>query len=78
VADEELMTEAENLARKLAQGPTLAYGSVKKLLNETFSQSLETQMELEARQIVEMVKTHDGREGIAAFTSKRKPDFRGS
>jgi 2-(1,2-epoxy-1,2-dihydrophenyl)acetyl-CoA isomerase len=78
VADDELMTEAEKLAQKLAQGPTLAYGSVKKLLNETFSQSLETQMELEARQIVDMVKTHDAREGIDAFTNKRKPDYRGT
>jgi 2-(1,2-epoxy-1,2-dihydrophenyl)acetyl-CoA isomerase len=78
VADDELMTEAENLARKLAHGPTLAYGSVKKLLNETFSQTLETQMELEARQIAEMVRTHDGREGVDAFANKRKPNYTGS
>jgi 1,4-dihydroxy-2-naphthoyl-CoA synthase len=35
-------------------------------------------MELEARQIVDMVKTHDAREGIDAFTNKRKPDYRGA
>lgn len=78
VADNELMTEAGNLAKTLAKGPTRAYGSVKKLLNETLNQSLETQMELEARQIADMVKTDDGREGLSAFVNKRQPKFTGS
>ena len=78
VADNDLMTEAEKLAKQLANGPTRAYGSVKKLLNETLNQSLETQMELEARQIVDMVKTNDGREGLDAFVNKHQPNFTGS
>jgi 2-(1,2-epoxy-1,2-dihydrophenyl)acetyl-CoA isomerase len=52
VPDAELMQEAEKLVRALAAGPTLSYGSVKRLLNGTFSQTLETQMEFEARAIV--------------------------
>jgi enoyl-CoA hydratase/carnithine racemase len=35
------MEEAEKLAKKLANGPTKAYGAVKKLLSKTFEQSLE-------------------------------------
>jgi 2-(1,2-epoxy-1,2-dihydrophenyl)acetyl-CoA isomerase len=34
-------------------------------------------MELEARTIASMARTADGREGIAAFLAKRKPEFRG-
>ena len=78
VADAALMEEAAELATSLAAGPTRAYGSVKKLLNTSFTESLETQMELEARAIADLSKTGDGREGIAAFGAKRQPKFTGS
>ncbi|MCG8695898.1 MAG: enoyl-CoA hydratase [Minwuiales bacterium] len=77
VPDGELMAEAEKLARGFATGPTHAYGAVKRLLSGTFSESLETQMELEARTINALVQSPDGREGVAAFAEKRKPDFIG-
>jgi 2-(1,2-epoxy-1,2-dihydrophenyl)acetyl-CoA isomerase len=77
VPDAELMQEAEKLVRTLATGPTLSYGSVKRLLNGTFSQTLETQMEFEARAIVDMSKTADAREGVGAFLARRKPTFTG-
>ena len=78
VPDSEVLSEAQQLARKLAGGPTLAYGAVKTLLNGTFEQTLESQMELEARMIADLVMTSDGREGIDAFLNKRKPEFKGS
>ena len=77
VADDELAEAAMGLARQLASGPTQAYGSVKRLLNESFTSTLETQMELEARVFVENAERHDGREGIQAFVEKRKPNFEG-
>lgn len=77
VPDADLMTEAETLARDLSAGPTRAYGAVKRLLHESFNDTLEGQMEREARAIVEMVKTADGSGGIAAFLAKRKPTFTG-
>lgn len=77
VPDDELMKEAEALARKLAKGPILAFGSVKKLLNGTFSETLESQMELESRSIVGITRTSDGKEGVTAFTERRRPDFTG-
>ena len=72
-----MVAEATKLAEKLAAGPTLAYGAVKTLLNGTFDQTLESQMELEARTIAELSVSHDGDEGINAFLNKRKPNFEG-
>ncbi len=77
VADDDLMTEAETLGRRLAAGPTRAYGAVKKLLSRTFEQSLEVQLEEESRLIAAMANSTDGREGLEAFGNKRKPVFRG-
>ena len=77
VTKDELMDTTMDLASKLSQGPSLAHGKVKELLDSSFTQSLETQMELEARAISEMVLTEDGQEGINAFLEKRKPAFRG-
>lgn len=77
VPDAELMDEARELAAKLASGPTLAYGKVKRLLAESFTSGLETQMEHEARGIADSSMSNDGQEGIAAFLEKRKPSFSG-
>jgi enoyl-CoA hydratase/carnithine racemase len=50
---------------------------VKKLLNETFSATLETQMEQEARGITDMTKTADAAEGVKSFLERRRPAFTG-
>ncbi len=78
VPAEELMTRAKDLATELAAGPTLAFGEVKSLLNASFDNGLETQMELESRAISRMSGTADGAEGIAAFLEKRGADFKGA
>ncbi len=77
VPAEKVMDEAMALATELAAGPTKTYGMVKDLLLQTFSGSLETQMELEARGIAAAAVTEDGREGIRAFLEKRAPIFTG-
>jgi 2-(1,2-epoxy-1,2-dihydrophenyl)acetyl-CoA isomerase len=77
VADDEAVSQATQLAEKFASGPTLAFGTVKSLLNGSFDQTLESQMELEARAIADLVVTEDGQEGIRAFVDKRKPEFKG-
>lgn len=78
VADEELMSATSALAQKIARGPTQAFGQVKALLNSSFDQSLETQMELEARAIAGLIGSPDGQEGVNAFLNKRKPEFKGA
>jgi 2-(1,2-epoxy-1,2-dihydrophenyl)acetyl-CoA isomerase len=77
IPDAELMQEAEKLMNTLANGPTLSFGAVKRLVNVTFSQPLETQMEFEARAIADMSKTADAQEGVSAFLGRRKPTFIG-
>jgi len=77
VADAELLGQAQGLAQRLASGPTAAFAAVKTLLNGTFEQTLESQMELEARAIAGLAAGHDGQEGISAFFEKRNPAFTG-
>ena len=73
----DLKDEANNLAKKLASGPTLAFGKLKNLVNNSFLDSLEGQMEYEARMISDSAKTKDGMNGIEAFVNKKQVSFRG-
>lgn len=75
VPDHQLMPTAMSLANKLAQGPTDAYGEIKKLMLSTYTNSLEEQMELEGQTLSERLDTPNGKEGVKAFSEKRKPDF---
>jgi len=75
VPDEDLQETALKLAKKLANGPTDAFSTVKKLLLCSFDNSLETQMELEGRAIAACAGSANGQEGVQAFLEKRKPQF---
>jgi 2-(1,2-epoxy-1,2-dihydrophenyl)acetyl-CoA isomerase len=77
VADAELKTAVETLARELAQGPTRAFGAAKRLLHQSTWESLETQMELEAQAIAASGHTQDFAAGVTAFVNKQTPTFRG-
>jgi 2-(1,2-epoxy-1,2-dihydrophenyl)acetyl-CoA isomerase len=75
--DDQFAQQVREIATQLAQGPTQAYGRAKALFYSSTSETLETQMELEAQLIAASGKTADFREGIAAFVEKRKPTFHG-
>jgi 2-(1,2-epoxy-1,2-dihydrophenyl)acetyl-CoA isomerase len=77
VPDADLIAEATKFATQLATGPTAAYGGVKRLLIDSFTNTLEAQMYLEGDYISAMGRTTDGREGIASFLAKRPPKFSG-
>jgi len=78
VANAELMDAARKLAAELAGGPTRAYGAVKRLVADSFGNTLDTQLELETRAIADLANTtQDARAGIAAFVAKQKPGFEG-
>lgn len=70
-----VLEEARTVARGLAAGATGAFGAARRLLRTSLESSLETQLDLESRTIATAARTPHGREGIAAFLGKRKPDF---
>lgn len=78
VATNDLMTEATQLARKLALKPTAAIGRIKQMLNATFSNDLRQQLDLEHQLQIESGKGNDFKEGVQAFFEKRQPEFTGS
>jgi 2-(1,2-epoxy-1,2-dihydrophenyl)acetyl-CoA isomerase len=77
VPDTGLLAEADALAAQLASSATGALGAAKRLLHSGWTETLETQMELETRAIAARAYTADGREGITAFLEKRAPKFTG-
>lgn len=78
VAPEALQDAARDMAERFAAGPTRAYGGVKRLLQTTYSGSMEQQLDKEAMGISGIVRTQDAPHGISAFLHKQKPVFRGS
>lgn len=78
VAPENLMSEAVNLAKKLALAPTASIGRIKKMLNASFSNDLQSQLDLEHEMQIESGKANDFKEGVQAFFEKRQPNFTGS
>jgi len=73
--DSVLMLEAVRAAEALAEGSLQAHGATKSLLLSTFSNGLETQMELEGRYIAACAASENGQEGMRAFVEKRRPEF---
>lgn len=70
-----LTMQADQLAQELATGPTAAYGRIRNLLLLSGESSLETHLDAESCALAQTSRTVHGREGIAAFSAKRKPDF---
>jgi 2-(1,2-epoxy-1,2-dihydrophenyl)acetyl-CoA isomerase len=73
----DVRAESEALARRLADGPTQAYGRIRKLLDASAGNSLQDQLDLERQTFAEATRTVDFREGIAAFLEKRPARFSG-
>lgn len=77
VADEQLQESALALATRLANGPTVAYGQIKRLFLKAGASSMSEQLEDEAITLSRVATTADAQEGIAAMLEKRKPVFQG-
>ncbi|MBW2243496.1 MAG: enoyl-CoA hydratase/isomerase family protein [Deltaproteobacteria bacterium] len=77
VPDERLMDEALAWARRLAAGPTVAYGLMKANLDRALHQDLPACLAGEAEAVVRSSQTEDHREAVRAFVEKRPPRFEG-
>lgn len=73
----ELEAAAQAFAQRLASGPTLAYGHMRRLLRAGLDHDLATQLQAEAAAFDACARTADMRDGIEAFLAKRKPQFNG-
>ena len=77
VDDDKLMDEARGLAGKLAQGPTIGLGLIKRALNRSLANDLDAQLDVERDLQRVAARSEDFREGVAAFLDKRPAKFKG-
>ena len=77
VADDELDEAVGRLARRLADGPTLAYAQTKSLITRELDMSMSSAMELDAMTQALLMTTDDHAEFHAAFNEKRPPEWKG-
>lgn len=74
---DEVDARARALAERLAAGPTEGYGRMKKLLRRAQEAELADQLVEETREMSAAGASADAREGIDAFVTRRRPEFRG-
>ena len=77
VEDGELMKTATEVARGLADGPTLSLARIKEAMNRASGNQLSQQLDLERDFQRELGRSEDFKEGVMAFLAKRKPDLQG-
>jgi 2-(1,2-epoxy-1,2-dihydrophenyl)acetyl-CoA isomerase len=77
VEDDHLSEVATALAERLAAGPPVAMGIIKRAVREARLQSLAEHLRSIANDVAIAQSTDDAKEGVAAFFDKRPPSFTG-
>ena len=72
-----VLADAQALARELASGPSVAHAVTKKQLDAEWHVSVEEALELEARAQARCMQTRDFHRAYEAFANKRTPEFQG-
>jgi enoyl-CoA hydratase/carnithine racemase len=78
VPDNEVLTHARNLARKLAMGAPLAMRFIKSTTNTGIEQGFDAGLAAETDAVKTIFASSDAKEGVAAFLGKRRPKFTGT
>ncbi|WP_235511517.1 enoyl-CoA hydratase/isomerase family protein [Acidovorax sp. Root568] len=73
----ELDSATTALAQRLASGPTLAYGAMKRLMRASMDHTLPEQLAAEKDAFVHCAGTEDFRAGVEAFHQRQSPQFVG-
>ncbi len=76
VPPDSLMSSAEELAKRLAQGPK-SIGLIKKAMNESLNLSLDASLSYVVSLFYQAVHTEDHQEAVKAWLEKRSPVFKG-
>lgn len=77
ISPDRLLLEGVEFASELAQGPTVAHATTKKMLHEEWNMSIESALEAEAQAQAVVMQTEDFRRAYRAFAAKQKPVFEG-
>jgi enoyl-CoA hydratase/carnithine racemase len=77
VPPEMLLSEAGELARSLAAGPTVAHAATKRCLDAEWNMGLEQAIETEAQAQALCMATEDFARAYRAFIAKQEPVFKG-
>jgi enoyl-CoA hydratase len=78
VAPEEFTAAVDDLATRLAKGPTLAYALIKDAVRRGADLPLDQALDVEAENFVRAALSTDAAIGIMSFLSKQEPEFTGS
>jgi 2-(1,2-epoxy-1,2-dihydrophenyl)acetyl-CoA isomerase len=73
---DKLIEQVKKIAKKIRNGAPIALQRAKMLINESFMNSIETQLNKEAEEITFTAGTEDFQEGVKAFFEKRDPLFK--
>jgi 2-(1,2-epoxy-1,2-dihydrophenyl)acetyl-CoA isomerase len=75
VTDSDVVAAAAQMGERLCRRAQRSFTWSKQLLNASFHSALDVQLTREQQAIVECIDGLEGREGVAAFIEKRRPDF---
>ena len=77
VDQDEFEHEVSALARRLAAGPTVSYGAIRRSVEFSAGNDLAASLEFEASMMALTGDTEDHRNAVASFVAKEKPTFTG-
>jgi enoyl-CoA hydratase/carnithine racemase len=75
--NENVLADAQALARELASGPTYAHSVTKRQLDSEWHVPIEEALEMEAEAQADCMQTNDFARAYEAFAAKQKPVFQG-
>jgi 2-(1,2-epoxy-1,2-dihydrophenyl)acetyl-CoA isomerase len=77
VPADDLPAESADLARRLADGPTVAYGAIRRAVEFSSGHDFASSVAFEAEMMALTGATADHRNAVDAFVAKQQPVFEG-